>query len=235
MSVGDYKLKYVEKFNEFVLAEKNHSWMGYDQNSFWQSTEFYIEIERAYGVCITTGLGLGILQAHLCLKKEVSKVIVYEKSNDVVEIFKEIVKFNDFDISKLEIRVGDADTIANQTCDCLFADHFDSEPEDHIMNIVKNLSHHNTVDLVWYWPAGNHFIKYANNFNKPYDRDTYDLWKKYTGIKNLPNNFSDNIYSYFNELQRLYSEDIKNGKLHSEVMTSVMRKNMLNHSKKLRK
>jgi hypothetical protein len=235
VSVGDYTLAYSEELNEFVLYEKNHAWMGYDQNTFWQSSEFYIEIQKAYGVCITTGLGLGILQAHLCQKKEVSKVIVYEKSNDVVEIFNEIVKFNNFDISKLEIRTGDADTISNQKCNCLFADHFDNEAESHIINVVKNLSYNNTADIVWYWPAGNHFVKYANKQNRPYDKETYELWKNLVGIKNLPTEFPENIYSYFAELQRIYTNDTLKGKLRLDIESSIMRKNMLNHSKKLRK
>lgn len=234
VSKGDYKLSYSEKYNEFILFEKNNAWMGYDQNSFWQSTEFYIEIEKAYGVCITTGLGLGILQTLLCLKDNVSKVIVYEKSKDVIEIFNEIVKFNNFDISKLEIRNENADLIQNQTCDCLFADHFANEPQDYMIKIVKDLSYNNTAQLVWYWPAGNHFIKFANTVNKPYNKDTYELWKKHTGIKNLPVEFDDTIYSYFTELQRLYSQDVKNGKLHEGVVNSLMRKNMLNHTKKMR-
>lgn len=233
IAIGDYNLSFDEKINEFRLSEKNKGWMGYNQNSFWQSTEFYIEIKKAYGVCITTGLGLGIIQSHLCLKENVTKVIVYEKSNDVIRIFHEIVKFNNFDISKLEIRQDNADTISNQTCDCLFADHFETESEGHIINVVKNLSYNNKADLVWYWPAGNHFIKYANKSNKPYDTATYKLWENYTGIKNLPD-LSDDIYAYINELQRVYSQEVKGGKLHHEVMNAIMRKNMILHSKKLK-
>ena len=232
IQVGDYNLVYNTQLNQFSLLEKNRSWMGYDENTFWQSTEFYVEINQAKGVCITTGLGLGILQAQLCLKKEVSKVIVYEKSNDVVEIFNEIVKFNDFDTSKLEIGIEDADTISNQTCNCLFADHFEHESESHILNVVKNLSYNNTADLVWYWPAGNHFVKYANKQNRPYDKETYELWKKLVGIKNLPTEFSENIYGYFAELERIYTKDALNGKLRTGVETSIMRKNLINHSKK---
>lgn len=234
ISVGDYTLKYSEKANEFSLFEKNHGWMGYDQNSFWQSSEFYIEIDQAYGTCITTGLGLGILQSHLCLKKDVTKVIVYEKSKDVIEIFHEIIKYNNFDISKLEIRQDNADLIEQKNCDCLFPDHFDSETEEDIISVVRNLSQKNRASLVWYWPAGNHFIKYANNKNKPLDNSTYESWKEYTGIVNMPRTFSDDIFSYFAHLQTLYIEDVKGSLLNSQVKMSIMRKNMLNHSKKLK-
>ena len=234
IAIGDYTLKYNEKTNEFSLLEKNQGWMGYNQNSFWQSSEFYIEIEQAYGVCLTTGLGMGILQSHLCLKNKVSKVIVYEKSKDLIEMFYEIVKFNNFDISKLEIRNDNADLIKNQNCECLFFDHFEAESEEHITKVVRNLSINNYAAIVWYWPAAAHFIKYANNKNKPLDNNTYELWKNYTGIQNLPLNFSDYIFSYLTELQRVYIEDVNRGLLINKIQMSVLRKNLLNHSKKLR-
>jgi len=230
---GDYKIKFFEEFNEFHLIEKNHGWMGYNQNSFWQSSEFFIELEKAHGVCIVTGLGLGILQAHLCLKDSVSKIIVYEKSKDVVEMFYEITKYNNFDTSKLEIRIDDADLIKNQTCDCLFPDHFDSESEEHVINVVRNLSLNNNAQIVWYWPGVNHFVKYANFQNQPINADTYSQWKKYTGIKNLPTTLSDRIFSYCIELEKVYLQDV-NGPLRKRIELSKLRKNLLNNSKKLR-
>ena len=235
IQIGDYKLLFHEKFNSFSLLEKNNSWMGYDQNSFWQSSEFYIEIERAFGVCVTTGLGLGILQSNLMLKDNVSKVIVYEKSKDLIEIFNEIVKFNNFDISKLEIRQGNADEISNVNCDCLFADHFDNEPQEHIINVVKSLSEKNNANLVWFWPAGNYLIKFVNRQNKDLDNSSYELWKQYTGIKKLPTDFSDDIFAYLKHLQNVYTKDLPDGnKLKSGIDLSVMRKNMLEQSKKMR-
>lgn len=234
IQIGEYKILHDEKANGFNLLEKNHNWMGYDQNSYWQSTEFYLEIENAYGVCITTGLGLGILQSNLCLKKNVSKVIVYEKSQDLIEIFYKIVEYNNFDISKLEIRQDNADIIENQICDCLFADHFDNESEEHIISVVKKLSEKNTSDVCWYWPAVNHFIKYANNQNKNLDCDTYELWKNYTGIKNLLKCSSTKMLFYLDYMQKIYTTDHVQGKLREGILSSIMRKNMLNHSKKLR-
>jgi hypothetical protein len=207
MTVGDYSLNFDKHKNIFGLHDKKQSWMGYDLNTHWQSTEFYIEIEKANGICITTGLGLGILQSHLCLKQNVTKVIVYEKSPDVIEMFHRIVEFNKFDISKIEIRNEDANNIVNQSCDCLFPDHFELENEEYIIGVVKKLSENNQAGLVWYWPAGNHFIKFAMRKNLSMTHDTYELWKNYTGIKHLPNNFDDNTILYLQELKNVYQRD----------------------------
>ena len=100
IEIGDFSLVHKESTNSFNLVGKDRGWMGYDYKTHWQANEFYVEIDRAYGVCVTTGLGLGILQCQLCLKENVEKVVVYEKSADVIEIFYKIVEFNNFDTSK---------------------------------------------------------------------------------------------------------------------------------------
>jgi hypothetical protein len=233
ISVGDYTLKYNKVANEFRLLEKNHGWMGYDQNSFWQSTEFYIEIEQAYGTCITTGLGLGILQAHLCLKDSVTKVVVYEKSKEVIEIFHKIIDYNNFDISKIEIRNEDADHFSGEVCDCLFPDHFDSETEDHIINIVKKLSQTNTADIVWYWPAAHHFFQFVLKNRIEINSLSYDLWKKYTNINNLPEKLDEETFLYLDFMKKLYLEKVST-RLRTKLDTLVQRNSLLELSKKLR-
>jgi hypothetical protein len=234
INVGDYKLSYDKQNNQYLLFEKDHSWMGYDQNSYWQSTEFYIELSKAKGVCITTGLGLGILQTCLALKEDVTKVIVYEKSLDVIEIFHRIIEFNKFDISKIEIRHGDADNFAEKTCDCLFLDHFSAESEDHIINIVRNLSDNNKADLVWYWPAGHHFIKFALKNNLDIVPETYELWKNYTKIINLPNTFENIIFDYFVELREIYKKS-RTGIFGGQIFAIEQRNNLLKYKQKLKK
>ena len=234
MKVGDYDLSYDKKNNQYLLFEKGYSWMGYDQNSYWQSTEFYIELCKATRVCITTGLGLGILQTHLCLKEDVTKVIVYEKSLDVIEIFYRLIEYNKFDISKIEIRNENADTITGQMCDCLYPDHFSTEPENYIINIVKNLSYNNQANLVWYWPAGHHFIKFILKNNLSITPESYELWKNYTNIKNLPENFEKNIFSYFIELYDIYKSS-RTGMFRDQIVSIEQRNKLLSYSKKIKK
>lgn len=233
IEVGNYKLSYDKTNNQYLLFENGYNWMGYDQNSYWQSTEFYIELSKARGVCITTGLGLGILQTHLCLKKDVTKIIVYEKSPDAIAIFHKLIEFNKFDISKIEIRNENADDITGQSCDCLFPDHFSSESEEHVINVVKKLSNNNQADLVWYWPAGHHFIKFSLKNNLEMNSDTYELWKNYTGIKNLPKTFEKTIFDYFLELYGIYKNS-RTGMFGEQIFSIEQRNKLLNHRKKIK-
>lgn len=207
MTVGDYTLKHTKQKSSFGLFEKDAPWMGYNYDNHWQAREFYFELQLAKGVCITTGLGLGILQTNLCLNDDVSKVIVYEKSNDVVDIFYKTIEKNNFDISKIEIRIGDADSLTNEKCDCLFPDHFDSEPEEHVVRVVKELSENNQSDVVWYWPAGVHLLKFVIGKELEINNNSYEKWKKHTGITNLPNITDDSVFAYFKELKNMYQND----------------------------
>lgn len=235
ISIGNYKLKFNKYSNEFVLFEKNHSWMGYNQNTNWQSSEFYIELDRAHGICVTTGLGLGIIQTHLCLKESVTKVIVYEKSNDVIEIFHRIVKFNNFNISKIEIKNENANDMKDEICDCLFPDHFDNEPDDYIIDIVRNLSYNNQSSCVWYWPAGYHFLKFVLRNGLDISKNGYNLWKNYTGIKNLPETLNENSFSYLKELKRIYQQDTSpTNILKKNLDDAELRNKLLNLSKKIK-
>lgn len=233
VKVGDYSLTFDENRNSFYLFEKNEPWMGYNLNNHWQATEFFIEIDQGKGVCITTGLGLGILQSHLCLKENVTKVIVYEKSKDVIEMFHRFVEFNNFDISKLEIRNQDANNFSGEQCDCLFSDHFEAESEEHIINVVRNLSMHNNANTVWYWPAGHHFIKFALRNRLDIDSAAYNLWKDFTKINNLPVHLDEKSFLYLRELKILYQDGTK-GKLRHEINLLEQRNNLLTLSKKLR-
>ena len=232
MVVGDYSLRFDKRIDSFELLEKNQRWLIYNQTYTDKTTEFYVEIEKANGVCITTGLGLGILQAHLCLKQDVTKVIVYEKSADVIEMFYRIVEFNEFDISKIEIRNEDANNIINQNCDCLFPDHFELESEKYIIDVVKRLSENNQAGLVWYWPGVQHYVNFCVRNNLSITTDTYELWKNYTNIKNLPNSFNDATFLYLEEYKEDYQKKISSSMQIKEAMLE-QRNNLLKLRKKL--
>lgn len=233
ITVGSTKLLFNEKTNEFILRDKNESWMGYDQNTFWQSTEFFLELKLAYGVCITTGLGLGIIQTHLVNNPNVTKVIVYEQNPDVIEIFSKIIEYNNFDISKIEIRNENANDIKDQICDCLFPDHFSNETEKQIVEVVRNLSHNNIAKLVWYWPAGNHFIKFALKKQMLINNDSYELWKKYTGIRNLPDRLDEEDISLHEELKVRYKTQVTS-RLQQDILNLEERNKLLDLMKKVK-
>lgn len=218
MTVGDYTISHCNDGTKVLLKENHKGWMGYDYSNHWQAREFYIEIELAKGVCITTGLGLGILQTNLCLKEDVTKVIVYEKSSDVIDMFYRMTEKNDFDISKLEIKQGNANTLEGEVCDCLFPDHFENEPDDYIIDTVRKLSEQNEAKLVWYWPAGYHFLKFLGLNTLTANCDSYIKWAEYTKIKNLPVMPDESIFDYFQELRNIYRTNAATGRFNKELL-----------------
>ena len=70
-----------------VLTYNNEIFMGYDVNNHWQSAEFIVEYNLAYGRCITTGMGLGIIQSTLLKNPKVTEIIVYEKMVCLIYLF----------------------------------------------------------------------------------------------------------------------------------------------------
>lgn len=231
INIGDYSLLINKNNNYVTLREKNKSWMGYDQNNHWQANEFYFELNRSHGICITTGLGLGILQTNLCLKENVEKVIVYEKSAEVIEIFLKLIKFNNFDISKIEIKNLDANEMNNEICDCLFLDHFEGNTDEEILHSVKQLSFNNKFTTLWYWPAVYHFLKFSLKKNLPLSCKTYQMWKLEIDLKNLPN-IDDEDLQYFQNLKEIYQTQIKGkSRLKDDLNNLDQRNNLLALSK----
>lgn len=207
-SSGNTELKVNEKI--VVLSENGETWMGLDLNTKWQANEFVFELTEAHGLCVTTGLGLGILQTLLLRNPNVSKVKVYEKNQNVINIFLQIVEKNNFDISNLEIVNIDADELKNISCDCLFLDHFEHEPDAEIIQRVKNISEQNNCGLLWYWPGVKHFSKFCAASNLILNNYSFDLWKKTIGIKKLPDQFTDVQLDYINNLRSIYLDLTKN-------------------------
>lgn len=192
------------------LYENGKNWMGLDLITNWQASEFVFELNQASGICITTGLGLGILQTLLCLNTHVTQVKVFEKNQSVIDIFLHQIKKNNFDISKLEIVNFDANDLRDSICDCLFLDHFEHEPENEIINCVKKISENNTCNLLWYWPCVRHFTLFCNRNRLKINNDSFLIWKDVIGVKNLPNNLTENQFALILNLSNYYRSKAKN-------------------------
>lgn len=231
IQVGNTRLIFSEKDNEYKFYEGNNSWMGYDLNSFWQSTEFSLELKLAKGVCVTTGLGLGIIQTHLLTNPKVSKVVVYEKNPEAIEIFYKIIEYNKFDISNLVIINQDANTMKGENCDCLFLDHYANESEISVIRSVKTISENNEAGVLWYWPAANHLIRFSLTKQLALDNDCYSLWKTYTQIKNLPESLSDIDLELVNELKDIYKTKVQT-RLGHRLNELEERNKLINHYKR---
>jgi len=188
----------------YVLSYDNKRWMGYDTNTGLQVSEFSIELDLAHGHCVTSGLGLGIIQTLLAENDKVTKVSVYEKNKDIIDLFYEIIEKNSVDISKIEIHNFDADLIEGISCDCMFLDHFEHEPEQEVISRVRNISLKNSATVLWYWPAASHYITYCLSNTKDIDNSSYQIWKDKTGINFLPTQLTETHITDLLELREKY-------------------------------
>lgn len=220
------KAKLHDKNNHLSLSHENRYWMGLNKDNLWQADEFTIELSLAKGICVTTGLGLGIIQTILCQNDNVNKVIVYEKNQDIIDIFLTIVEKNNFDISKLEIKQKNADELVGENCHCMFLDHFEGEPEVEILDRVRNIEKNNTTEILWYWPAAHHFIIFLEKKRKSISHETYVEWKNYTGLKFLPNSNSYDIIENLKFIREIYLKNATGG-LQQSVKEFEIRNKML--------
>ncbi len=225
IQVGNAKLScHANRY--YNLTVNNIGWMGYDSLTGWQSSEFIIELSHAAGICITTGLGLGIIQSLLLVNPNVSKVIVYEKNQDVINLFLKTVEYNNFDISNLEIRNEEANHIEGTNSDCVFLDHYEHESTEKIISSVKKISENNNTALLWYWPAAYHYIEYCESKRKSLNIDSYESWKTCTGIRFLPKVLENLDFEKLSFLKQKYLNDAT-GKINRNLIEFQKRNKLL--------
>jgi hypothetical protein len=202
INIGEAKLVKTAE-NSFDLYFQNELWMGYE-NTHWQAGEFVIELASAYGKCVTSGLGLGIIQTLLSLNPLVTEVVVYEKHQDIIDMFKVFASRSNFDTSKIKIICQDADTIKDISCDCLFLDHFEFESDEDIIRRVKNIAEYNTANFVWFWRAGHIYIEHTSLNNIEINNESFYKWSTSLEIKSFPVEVSLELIE---ELKMLYKTE----------------------------
>jgi hypothetical protein len=210
--------------DEFNLFFNGISWMGYNASNGWQAAEFVIELNNAYGRCVTTGLGLGIIQTLLSLNPAVTEIVVYEKQQDIIDMFKIFAEHSNFDTSKIKIICQDADNMTNINCDCLFLDHFELESNEEITQRVKKISNYNTANFVWYWPASNIYLKYVGKRNIEINKDSFYEWANSLGIKSFPVVISDTSLNHIKQLKHTYKN---NSPIMSKIINNLDDRNAL--------
>jgi cell fate (sporulation/competence/biofilm development) regulator YmcA (YheA/YmcA/DUF963 family) len=129
------------------LRENGEQWMVYNSRNLYSLQEFHACYDLAYGTCILSGLGMGLLPELLLNKSEVTSIIVIEANIDVINLHKQYNKrVNDFTIIHSDMR-----SIKDMQCDCLLLDHYELESNLDIfqdtISIVKNVK----CNLMWYW------------------------------------------------------------------------------------
>ena len=204
VTVGKAELSYT--LRGFSLKYDGKEWMSLDPRTEIQAREQFFEIENARGVCVTTGLGMGIVQTLLAMKPEVTEVIVYEKNQDIIDLFKILMKTSPIALDKIQIICKDADSLENITCDCLFMDHYEKEPAAEIIERSREIAKRCNSNLTWFWPASKFYIKYVVENNREFDSESFSDWAKLININNFPTQINDSDIKNFKEISQHISE-----------------------------
>ena len=139
--IGSFK----EKFLYPCIMEGNTTWMSITPNEIFTMKQ---HIEKAHGKVLTLGCGMGYFAYMAALKENVSKVVIVEKSPEVIELFKEYVLPQCSVKDKIEIVHADAfeymESLEDGVFDYCFADiwkgNTNFEPYLKLKNICKKFS-----------------------------------------------------------------------------------------------
>ena len=169
--------------NGYKLTIDGKQWMTYSPNGLSQEKEFASSVDLAYGKCVLSGLGLGILPGMLLKNPKVTSITVYEVSKQVIEMnrtygesFKKIKVINQ--------SIRDA---RNIECDCLLLDHYEHESDEYIVDDVSEISHNNNAKCIWFWRAEPMIAHFKDMSKSDSIQRAYEAWAASTGIRNLPN------------------------------------------------
>lgn len=162
--------------------------------------EFLFDINLTYGKVVTTGLGFGLLQTVLCQKSNVSEVIVYEKHEEIIEMFLTFVKQSNFNISKLKIINKDAKQSVEEDCDWLCMDHFECVHQTlwEVIDEVRELSLKSKAKNVMFWPIHQAYLEFCKKKNLPFNQNSYSQFENLIKIDKLPKQIDELILQKVN-------------------------------------
>ena len=174
--------------NNYQLSVNGESWMGYCNDTHFQAAELFSHYHLAEGHCVCTGMGFGVRENWLMTKKEVSKITIVEKNEQVLEYHKYIQ--SPF-LKECEVVIGDASEL-NGKCDTLLLDHYERESYEDIIKDVKKISYNVDCKTLWFWRLEQLIMDYKKNNSNLFDIDQsysqiYDEIKMKTRVANLPN------------------------------------------------
>lgn len=147
----------------YQLKVNGEPWMTYSPfTPLQQATELFSHYHLAKGHCVCTGMGFGIRENWLMSKKEVSKITIVEKNEQVLEYH----KYNQSPFLKeCEVVIGDASEL-NGKCDTLLLDHYEKESYEDIIKDVKKISNNMDCHTLWFWPLERLILDYKTNNSK---------------------------------------------------------------------
>jgi len=174
--------------NMYQLNLNGKRWMVYDYETHRQPAQLFSHYYLAKGHCVCTGMGFGVRENWLMSKKEVSKITVIEKNEQVLEYHKYIQ--SPF-LKECEVLIGDASKISGK-CDTLLLDHYELELYEEIIKDVRKISYNVDCETLWFWPLESLIMEYKEKNSTLFDihqsySQIYEEIKMKSEIANLPN------------------------------------------------
>jgi hypothetical protein len=198
INLAQYKaveVKLVDKV--YALVIDNVRWLIYNPLTKIEAHQCLSHYDLATGTVITTGLGLGLREQLLLSNPKVTKLIVIEKSKDLIDYH--LKTSNWVNNSKL--------TIINQPvhkymgdCDVLLLDHYEQQNFTAILNDVANISKKIESKLMWFWPFEDYIIKNSIDKNITLSESYVDLKTRYN-FKLFPDLTESQLLTYCSSFQ----------------------------------
>ena len=132
----------------YELRENNNLWNTFNYKDKCTFKQFDEPNNMAFGICVLSGLGNGILSNLVLNNPKVQKVIVYEKYLDVINLNK-IISF--VDLNKITVINKPVEDVKDIECDCLFLDHYELEPREYITHNSKQVAENIKHKKLWVW------------------------------------------------------------------------------------
>lgn len=186
-----------DKNNDFRLFVGDKDWMSDDIQTRSSLKEFYGACCRANGDVLLSGLGFGILPVCLATKDNVKSILVIEKYESVIELFK---KNNPNYSQKIKIINDDINSYKTlDHFDYIHLDHYEYEPIDYqiknMQDICKNIPNHSElyawrIELLYLQKMLNSVLDNVVTTNK------WKEFKKEINISTLSDLSNDEIRDY---------------------------------------
>jgi len=172
LKIGNFRF-YKKNGLYFLLEEKQ--WTCHDVITNEQFGQLYSSFDLAYGDCILSGLGFGILPSMLLKNPKVKNITVYENSSEVIEMN----VLHGGIPERINVINQPIQSIKNVKCDCLLFDHFELESLDDICKDMRQVVSDNNPELVWFWRLEREFNdKYKSEIENNYDMCYADFLKE---------------------------------------------------------
>ena len=185
-------------YYNYRLLVNGHEWTSYNTKTHSQAYELYSHHYFAKGHCICTGLGLGVRESWILKKKEVTKVTVLEKNEEVIEYH----KINNPDLyNNIEIINTDASEYKGK-CDTLLLDHYEQESMNEIFEDAVQVSKNIDCNEMWIWTLDDFVTLYQRHLNRENNAivskvDVYNYLKETFNLDKLPEVTEDLLHLFY--------------------------------------